>query len=127
VIRIRDIERKTQGNGAQPTSFARLLQVTRRIHSQPRKRAEGDPPKLYSVHAPEVECIAKGKAHKHYEFGVKVGIVSTSRESFVIGTKSLPGTTYARSSRSCGFFAPNWPSRFRSSSVRHVNKPLHSS
>ena len=91
---IRDIERKTQGNGAQQTSFARLLQVTRRIHSQPRKRSEGDPPKLYSVHAPEVGCIAKGKAHKQYEFGVKVGIVSTSKESFVIGAKSLPGNPY---------------------------------
>lgn len=91
---IRDIERKTQGNDAQQMSFARLLQVTRRIHSQPKKRAEEDPPKLYSVHAPEVECIAKGKTHKPYEFGVKVGIVSTSRESFVVGAKSLPGNPY---------------------------------
>lgn len=91
---IRDIERKTQGNDAQQMSFARLLQVTRRIHSQPRKRAQDDPPKIYSVHAPEVECIAKGKAHKPYEFGVKVGIVSTSKESFVIGAKSLPGNPY---------------------------------
>ena len=91
---IRDIERKTEGDGAQQTSFTRLLQMARRIHSQPRKRSEGDPPKLYSVHAPEVECIAKGKAHKKYEFGVKVGIVSTSKESFVIGAKSLPGNPY---------------------------------
>ena len=91
---IRDIERKTCGNEAQQEHFERLLQVTRRIHSQPRKRAEGDPPKLYSVHAPEAECIAKGKAHKQYEFGVKVGIVSTNKESFVIGVKSLPGNPY---------------------------------
>lgn len=34
--------------------------------------------KLYSVHAPEVECIAKGKAHKRYEFGNKVSVASTS-------------------------------------------------
>ncbi len=91
---IRDIERKTHGNEALQEHFERLLQVTRRIHSQPRKRAEGDPPKLYSVHAPETECIAKGKAHKPYEFGVKVGIVSTNKESFVIGAKSLPGNPY---------------------------------
>ena len=91
---IRDIERKTHGDAVQPEHFKRLLLVTRRIHSQPRKRAEGDPPKLYSVHAPEVECIAKGKAHKQYEFGVKVGIVSTSKESFVVGAKSLPGNPY---------------------------------
>lgn len=71
-----------------------MLRIASRIHSQPRKRSEGDPLKLYSVHAPEVECIAKGKAHKQYEFGVKVGIVSTSKESFVIGAKSLPGNPY---------------------------------
>ena len=91
---IRDIERKTQGDAEQQERFARLLTIASRIHSQPRKRSEGDPPKLYSVHAPEVECIAKGKAHKQYEFGVKVGIVSTSKESFVIGAKSLPGNPY---------------------------------
>ena len=91
---IRDIERKTQGHCPQQERFNRLLEIASRIHSQPRKRSEGDPPKLYSVHAPEVECIAKGKAHKKYEFGVKVGIVSTSKESFVIGAKSLPGNTY---------------------------------
>ena len=91
---IRDIARKTEGDGAQQTRFARLLQITRRIHSQPRKRGPGDAPKLYSVHAPEVECIAKGKVHKQYEFGIKVGIVSTSKESFVIAARSLPGNPY---------------------------------
>jgi IS5 family transposase len=34
-------------------------------------------PKVYSLHAPEVECIGKGKAHKHYEFGVKVSVATT--------------------------------------------------
>ena len=55
------------------TRLDKLLAIANRIHSQPRVRKEGDPPKLYSVHAPEVECIAKGKVHKKYEFGVKVG------------------------------------------------------
>lgn len=90
---MRDIERKTSAGGA-PAHLSRLLEVARRIHSQPKQRAEGDPPKLYSVHAPEAECIAKGKVHKRYEFGVKVGIVSTSKESFVIGAKALPGNPY---------------------------------
>ena len=49
---------------------------------------------MYSVHAPEVECIAKGKAHKPYEFGVKVGVASTSKESFVIGMRAFPGNPY---------------------------------
>ena len=91
---IRDIERKMQPDESTPSRMTKLLQVATRIHTQPRKRSEGDPPKLYSVHAPEVECIAKGKAHKQYEFGVKVGIVSTSKESFVLAAKSLPGNPY---------------------------------
>lgn len=46
------------------------------------------------MHAPEVECIAKGKAHKRYEFGVKVGVVSTSKDSFVLAAKPLPSNPY---------------------------------
>ena len=93
---IRDIERKTQANQAKPehSPLARLLEISRRIWSQRRKRQEGEAPKLYSVHAPEVECIAKGKAHKQYEFGVKVGIISTNKESFVVGARALPGNPY---------------------------------
>jgi IS5 family transposase len=91
---IRDIERKIQSSGAMHSRMQLLLQIATRIQTQPRKRSEGDPPKLYSVHAPEVECIAKGKAHKQYEFGVKVGIVSTNRESFVLAARSLPGNPY---------------------------------
>jgi transposase, IS5 family len=41
-----------------------------------------------------VECIAKGKANRQYEFGVKVGIVSTSKDSFVIGAAALPNNPY---------------------------------
>ena len=37
---------------------------------------------LYSVHAPEVECISRGKAYRRYEFGVKVSIAVTNRSSF---------------------------------------------
>ena len=91
---IRDMQRKVAVDTRMHKGLTRLLQIAQRIHEQPRKRTEGEPPKIYSVHAPEVECIAKGKVHKQYEFGVKVGIVSTSKESFVIGAKSLPGNPY---------------------------------
>ena len=85
---IRDIERKLPtGHTAQ---MSKLLEIARRILTQQRH----DKGKVYSMHAPEVECIAKGKAHKPYEFGVKVGIVSTSKESFVLGMKSLAGNPY---------------------------------
>jgi IS5 family transposase len=50
--------------------------------------------KLYSIHAPEVECISKGKAHKRYEFGVKVGMATTSKGNWVVGIQSFPGNPY---------------------------------
>ena len=91
---IRDIERKVVSQptqaGQEHPRLKRLLEIAKRIHAQQRH----DKGKVYSVHAPEVECIAKGKAHKPYEFGVKVGVVSTSKESFVVGMQSLPGNPY---------------------------------
>ena len=85
---IRDIERKLPEAHAAKMNI--LLEIAKRILNQQRH----DKGKVYSMHAPEVECIAKGKAHKPYEFGIKVGIVSTSKESFVVGMKSLPGNPY---------------------------------
>jgi len=87
----RDIERQLP---AQPeavrSAFDKTLAKTRRILSQQRQ----DKNKLYSFHAPEVECIAKGKAHKKYEFGVKVGITVTNKSNFVLGARSFPGNPY---------------------------------
>ena len=55
-------------------------------------------PKVYSLHAPEVECIGKGKAHRPYEFGVKVSVATTLAHAkggqFVTHVKSLPGNPY---------------------------------
>jgi len=50
--------------------------------------------KIYSIHAPEVECISNGKAHKRYEFGVKVGMATTSKGNWVVGIQSFPGNPY---------------------------------
>ena len=54
--------------------------------------------KLYSFHAPETECIGKGKASAPYEFGVKVSIVTTNARApggqFVLHAKALPGNPY---------------------------------
>lgn len=50
--------------------------------------------KVCSLSAPEVECIAKGKAHKLYEFGVKVSLAVTHREGFVVGIQACPGNPY---------------------------------
>jgi transposase, IS5 family len=94
---LRDTQRKSERmslSAKAQTRLAKLLAVANRIHSQPRVRTENDPPKIYSVHAPEVECIAKGKAHKQYEFGIKVGLVTTNKESFVLAATVLPGNPY---------------------------------
>jgi IS5 family transposase len=48
----------------------------------------------YALHAPEVECLAKGKARKPYEFGVKVSITTTHKEGLVVGMRSMPGNPY---------------------------------
>ena len=52
----------------------------------------------YSLHAPEVECIGKGKAHRPYEFGVKVSVATTLAHAkggqFITHTKALPGNPY---------------------------------
>ncbi len=48
--------------------------------------------KLYSLHAPEVECISKGKAHKPYEFGVKASIAVTNGR----GRPGKYGTRYTK-------------------------------
>lgn len=50
--------------------------------------------KIYSLHAPEVECIGKGKAHKKYEFGVKTSLMTTHKSNFVIGITTFPGNPY---------------------------------
>ena len=47
--------------------------------------------KLYSLHAPEVDCISKGKAKQPYEFGVKVGIASTLQGNLIVGARAFHG------------------------------------
>jgi IS5 family transposase len=71
---IRDIGRKIEGNSGLEAAFAKLLPLARRVREQ-QQRQRG--PKVYSLHAPEVECIGKGKAHRPYEFGVKVSVATT--------------------------------------------------
>lgn len=92
---IRDITRKIGDIPDLEAVFARELSLGRRLRHQ-RKRQDG--PKLYSLHAPETECIGKGKAHKPYEFGCKVTFATTNAKSpggmFVLHAKALYGNPY---------------------------------
>ena len=86
----RDILRKIVDDPDLHAEFHEELELTERMLEQQRQ----DKDKLYSIHAPEVECIAKGKVHKKYEFGVKVSVATTSRDNFVVGMQALPGNPF---------------------------------
>ena len=86
----RDVGRKIAGDDENEARFARLLGLVERLLAQQPK----DKNKLYSLHAPEVVCIAKGKAHKRYEFGCKVGIAATNREGLFLAAKAFEDNPY---------------------------------
>jgi IS5 family transposase len=93
---MRDIARKIEHDGwLKEVVFGAMLSLARRVRDQ-QQRQRG--PKVYSLHAPEVECIGKGKAHRPYEFGVKASVATTHRHAkggqFVVHAKALPGNPY---------------------------------
>jgi hypothetical protein len=75
---IRDVARKIDGDHGLEARFALLLSLARRVRARGRGQRG---PKVYSLHAPEVECIGKGNAHKAYEFGVKVSVATPLKHS----------------------------------------------
>lgn len=83
----RDIRRKVKD---MDTELKEFLNLSERLLVQKRD----DKNKLYSIHAPEVECIAKGKIHKRYEFGCKVSVATTSRDNWVVGIQAHHGNPY---------------------------------
>ncbi len=88
---VRDIQRKLdQVNTGVRERIAVWLERAQRLYTQRPK----DKQKLYALHAPEVECIGKGKARQAYEFGVKVGIAVTACKGLVVGARSFPGNPY---------------------------------
>src|SRR6266576_812282 len=92
---IRDIERHIVRDEDLREAFVRPLFLARRVLEQERRQRGR---KVYSLHAPEVECIGKGKAHRPYEFGVKVSVATTLSHArggqFVTHAKALPGNPY---------------------------------
>ena len=92
---IRDIVRRIEGEAELESVFAHPLMLACRVREQ-RQHQRGK--KIYSLHAPEVECIGKGKAHRPYEFGVKLSIATSLNRSrggqFIAHAKALPGNPY---------------------------------
>jgi IS5 family transposase len=97
---VRDIQRKAQCTTVENTAenkgeiadckLRELIARAERLLAQTRESKQ----KLYSVNAPEVECIAKGKIHKRYEFGCKVSLATTSNSNWIVGTQALHGNPY---------------------------------
>jgi IS5 family transposase len=71
---IRDLKRKM--NHEQKTAYRNKLALYHRVANQ----QPHDHDKVYSLHKPFTRCISKGKAHKQYEFGNKVGIIVTGNK-----------------------------------------------
>src|SRR5262249_17719458 len=109
---IPDICRKIEGNTAREDRFGPLLDVALRVrHQEQRQRG----PKVYSLHAPEVECIGRGKARSPYEFGCKVSIATPVTApkggQFVLHPKALHGNPSPRPSAArCAGAPPSNPS-----------------
>lgn len=92
---IRDIYRKIAGDPALEAKFAKLLSLAVRVRDQDQRRRGR---KVYALHAPEVECIGKGKARAPYEFGCKVSVATPVTQprggQFVLHARALHGNPF---------------------------------
>jgi len=84
---VREVQRKA--NQEQGAYFSNLLSLSQRLLC-----AETGSEKLYSLHEPQTEAIAKGKMYKPFEYGVKVSVVTTRRGGYVLGCKAIHGNPY---------------------------------
>jgi IS5 family transposase len=84
---VRDIERKV----VEPCEILKehLLLANRLL--QQRRDSKN---KIYSIHEPQVQCIAKGKAHQRYEFGCKVGYVTSAKGNWILGAQAFTDNSY---------------------------------
>ena len=95
-IVMREVQRKMQAADFAPdhpkavSDLTMWLERAERIRTQQRS----DKNKLYALHAPEVECIGKGKARKPYEFGVKSAVVVSHKDGLMLGARTFPGNPY---------------------------------
>jgi len=83
---VRELERKLGSRHRWVGSLA----LFKRVLAQQRQ----DKDKIYSLHEPQVYCLAKGKAHKPYEFGAKASIVRGKMNHVIVGAKSFAENIY---------------------------------
>ena len=92
----REVARKmsTLSQAIQETLGQTLDKAKRLVTQTGSRKAVDNRAKLYSWHAPEVECISKGKSRNPYEFGVKVGLAMTLKGNLIVGARSFAGNPY---------------------------------
>jgi IS5 family transposase len=92
----REVGRKMNAlSQAVQEALGHTLDKAKRLVMQTASRKAADNrAKLYSWHAPEVECISKGKSRRPYEFGVKVGLAMTLKGNLIVGARSFSGNPY---------------------------------
>lgn len=95
-IVMREVQRKLDAPGFAATNAKALTDLMMWLERAERVRTQKthDKNKLYALHAPEVECIGKGKARKPYEFGVKAAVVISHQTGLMVGARSFPGNPY---------------------------------
>ena len=85
---LRELERKLTAD--QLAAYKQQMDLYWQAITQQRSDAD----KLYSLHKPFTACIAKGKAHKKYEFGNKVGLLTHPTRRVVLAIKSFEGNPH---------------------------------
>ena len=87
---IRELERNFTANKQE------FYRESMELYTKAVTQKRNDTDKVYSLHKPFTRCIAKGKAHKQYEFGNKVGLVTTSNKGkkIILGIKAFLQTPY---------------------------------
>ena len=82
---VRELERKLR-----TSDYDELLLRFKAVLSQTKNSKD----KIYSLHEPEVYCIAKGKAHKKYEYGCKASIILTQNTGIIVGATTFKENIY---------------------------------
>ncbi len=85
---LRELQRKLPGHVLK--GYEKELELYWKVLKQQR----GDKDKIYSLHKPHTACIAKGKAHKQYEFGNKTGLMTTNVELIITAIKTFEGNPH---------------------------------
>jgi len=85
---LRELERKL------PLGVLKCYEEELNFYWKVLQQKRTDKNKIYSLHKPFTSCIAKGKAHKKYEFGTKVGLTTTYSSLIITAIKSFDGNPH---------------------------------